>query len=263
MNETRLVAAEVGHDELGVVRVEPLQVVLEGREAKEPVLLALALERDLVDRAGVAGAELALRVEARAARAVPALVGALVDVPVVVNALHDLRHTLCVALVRRADEEVVGRVHRLRHRLELGRVAVGEHLRVDPLALGGQLDRFAVLVGAGQEEHVLVPLAHVPGEDVRGDHRVRVPQMGLRVHVEDRRCDVEGHGTREDMRPAQRPRKRAPYRCSFLGWGYSWPCGGRRGGMPAASASAASTSRRIARSEREATSGSEIPSTCT
>jgi hypothetical protein len=37
----------------------------------------------------------------------------------------------------------------------------------------------------------------------------------------------------------------------------------RRRGIPAASASAASTSARIARAEREATTGSTIPSTWT
>ena len=55
-------------------------------------------------------------------------------------------------------------------------------------------DRLAVLVGAGQEEDVLAALAHVPGEDVGGDRRVGVPQVGLAVDVVDRGGDVEAHG---------------------------------------------------------------------
>ena len=86
----RLVAAEVGHDEVRALGVEALERLLEGARAEEPVLLALPLERDLVDRAGVAGPELGLGLEVGAARAVPALVEALVDVAVVVDPLHDL-----------------------------------------------------------------------------------------------------------------------------------------------------------------------------
>ncbi len=53
-------------------------------------------------------------------------------------------------------------------------VAVGELLRRHALALGRLRDRLAVLVGAGEEEDVLAALAHVAGEDVGPDRRVRV-----------------------------------------------------------------------------------------
>ena len=62
-----------------------------------------------------------------------------------------------------------------------------------PSALGGVGDRLAVLVGAGEEEHVLAALAHVAREHVGGDRRVRVAEVRLRVDVVDRRGDVEGH----------------------------------------------------------------------
>ena len=65
---------------------------------------------------------------------------------------------------------------------------------VTPEPLGGLRDRLPVLVGAGQEEHVLAALAHVPGEDVGADRRVRMAEVGLGVHVVDRRGHVEGHG---------------------------------------------------------------------
>jgi hypothetical protein len=48
-----------------------------------------------------------------------------------------------------------------------------------------------VLVGAGEEEDVLSTLAMVPREDVGGDRRVRVAEMGLGIDVVDGRGDVE------------------------------------------------------------------------
>src|SRR4029077_15732971 len=84
-----LVEALLGGDEVRVVLVEPLELVLEAREPEEPVLLVLAVQRDAVDRAGVALRDLVLGLEVRAARAVPALVRAHVDVAVVVDALHE------------------------------------------------------------------------------------------------------------------------------------------------------------------------------
>ena len=77
--------------------------------------------------------------------------------------------------------------------LEARGVAVGELLRRDALALGGLGDRLAVLVGAREEEHVLAALAHVAGEDVGADRRVRVAEVRRRVDVVDRRGDVVGH----------------------------------------------------------------------
>ena len=79
-----------GHHEVGLLGVEPLERLLEGREPEEPVLLLLARQLDLVDRAAVALEDLVLDLEVGAARAVPALVEALVDVAVVVDALEDL-----------------------------------------------------------------------------------------------------------------------------------------------------------------------------
>ena len=103
--------------------------------------------------------------------------------------------TRCVvARVGGADEEVVGDVDARQQRLEALGVAVGELLRRDALALGRLRDRLAVLVGAGEEEHLLAALAHVPGEDVGADRRVRVAEVRRRVDVVDRGGDVEGHG---------------------------------------------------------------------
>ncbi len=206
----RLVEAHLRDHEVRAFRVEPLERLLERRQPEEPVVLHLPLERDLVDRAAVAVLDLRLRLEVRAARAEPALVGALVDVAVVVDPLHDLGDPLEVLGVGGADEEVVRGVHGGRQLLEAHRVAVAQLARGDPLALGRQRDRLAVLVGAREEEHVLAPLAHVAGEHVGRDRRVGVPEMGLAVHVVDRRGDVVGHEDRCYWRvtSARDPRER-------------------------------------------------------
>src|SRR5215210_1759942 len=147
-----------------------------------------------MDRAGIVGPELGLRLEVGAARAVPALVHPLVDVPVVIDALDDLLHPLHVPLVRGADEEVVGGVDLGRHLLEAGREAVAQLSRSDALGLRLLRDGLPVLVGSGQEEDLIAALAVVSGQDVGGDRRVGVPQMGLAVDVVDRRGDIEAHG---------------------------------------------------------------------
>ena len=148
-----------------------------------------------MDRAGVAGPELALGLEVGAARAIPALVGALADPAVVVNPLDDLGHLRLVARVRGADEEVVAGADDRPQRLELGRVAIGQLLRRDPLPLRRRLDRLPMLIGPGEEEDVLPPLAHVPRQHVGSHRRVGVPEMRLRVDVVDRGGDEVAHET--------------------------------------------------------------------
>jgi hypothetical protein len=125
----RLVVALARLHEVGLVAEEALEIVLEAREPEEPVVLLLPEQRDLVDRARVVGADLVARLEVRAPGAVPALVGALVHVPVVVHALEDLLDADLVPLVRRPDEEVVGDVEQRHERTEALGVAVGQLLR--------------------------------------------------------------------------------------------------------------------------------------
>jgi len=91
-----------------------------------------------------------------------------------------------------ADEEVVGSPQARGERAEALRVAVREFLRLDALRMGRIRHGLPMLVGAGEEEHRLLALAAVAREHVGGDRRVRVPQMGSRVDVVDRRGHVEG-----------------------------------------------------------------------
>ena len=48
-------------------------------------------------------------------------------------------------------------------------VAVGQLPRADALLLGLHQDRRAVLVGAGDHEHLVAGHPHVPAEDIGGD----------------------------------------------------------------------------------------------
>ena len=85
-----------------------------------------------------------------------------------------------MALVGRADEEVVGELELAGQRLEARGVAVGELLRLDSLGARRVGDRLAVLVGAGEEEDVLAALAHVAREHVGGDRLVGVARGAAR-----------------------------------------------------------------------------------
>ena len=113
----RLVVAVARQDPVGALLEQPLERLLEGREPEEPVLLLLALELDQVDRALVALDQLGVRLEVGAARAVVALVGPLVDVAGVIDALQHLLDLRAVPRIGGADEEVVRRVDERRHGL--------------------------------------------------------------------------------------------------------------------------------------------------
>jgi len=137
--------------------------------------------------------EIGLVLELLALNAVETRVDVLVDVAVVVDALEKLLHDAVMALVGGADEEVVLGVDPLRQLLPLLDDLVDVGLRVEPALLGYAIDLGGVLVGAGEEEGLVTALLAVPDEYVRGDRRVRVPDVRARVHVVDRRCQVVPH----------------------------------------------------------------------
>ena len=196
----RLVVAVLRRHEVGPLRVEALERLLEGGQPEEPVVLLLDLQLDLVDWAAVAVLELGLGLEVRATRAVPALVVPGVDVAVVVDPLDHLGDLLHVLGIGRPDEEVIGHVQRRRELLEADRVLVAKLARGDAELLRSLGHRLAVLVRPGEEEDVLAALAHVAREHIGRDRRVGVPEMRLAVHVVDGRRDVVRH--RPSMLPA-------------------------------------------------------------
>ena len=139
--------------------------------------------------------ELVLGLERLAAEAVQPGVDVLVDVvaAVVPDALEELLDEGLVALIARADEEVVGRVHAPRQLLPGADDPVGVRARLEPLLRRDARDLVRMLVDARQEVRLVAALAVMPDDDVRGDGRVRVPDVRGRVHVVDRCCQVEAH----------------------------------------------------------------------
>ena len=100
------VAAALRLDEVGILLVETQQLVLELRQGEEMARLAAPNGRRLVDRAK-AFVQVLLRLERFAAFAVPAFVGALVDVAVVEDLLDELLAAAMVARLAGLDEVVV------------------------------------------------------------------------------------------------------------------------------------------------------------
>ncbi len=93
-----------------------------------------------------------------------------------------------------ADEAVVGDVHQLPQVLDApGSLhnAVHEHLGGDAGLFRLVLDLLAVLVGAGEEQHVLPLQAVVPGQGVGGHGAVGVADVELVRGVVNGRGDVK------------------------------------------------------------------------
>ena len=187
-----LVEPEVRLHEVGPLGEQLEQLVLVGREAEEVVLLLDPFRLGVVERA-LAVDELVFGLERLAPDAVEPCVDVLVDIAVVVDPLQELADERLVPFVARPDEEIgLGIQARREAAPGLGDL-VDVLLRVEALALSDPPDLRRVLVDAGEEERLVAALATVPRENVGGDRRVRVPDMGLVVHVVDRRCHVEAH----------------------------------------------------------------------
>jgi hypothetical protein len=194
----RLVAPELRHDRSRMGRVPVEQAVLEAGEAKEVVLLLELLDRQLVDRAQVAGQQVVVAVVQLATHAVLASVEVELDVTGGVATLEELLHRGPVAGLGRADEVVVGDLEVLPRLGELRRDRIGERLRIESGRVGGPLDVEAVLVGSGQEQHLVAEQPVPARQRVADDRRVGVTQVRFGVDVVDRRGGVEparGHAT--------------------------------------------------------------------
>ena len=128
--------------------------------------------------------------------AVETFVRAQLDVAGVVDPLQELLHGFVMARLGGADEVVVGDVERVPLLPEYPGHRLHQRGRLDALRLGRALDLQPVLVGTGEEEHLVAEEAVPAGEYVGRDRRVGVPDVGHVVHVIDRGRDVEAaHGT--------------------------------------------------------------------
>ena len=154
--------------------------------------------RRVVDFAAAVGAfavlELALGPEALTGGAVFALVFALIDIAVLIHLAEDLLDGLHMIIVRRADEAVVGDVHQLPEVQDALRArddVVDELLRGDARGLGLVFDLLAVLVGAGQEHHVVALQPLIAGHGVGRHGAVGMADVQLRRGIVDRRGDIK------------------------------------------------------------------------
>ena len=166
--------------------------------------------------------ELALSPEALAGGAVQALIGALVDVPLVIEVLKNLLHLFLVVIVGGADEVVVGHIHQVELLLDDGRHLVHELLGGHALGFGLQLVFLAVLVGAGLKEHVIALHALKAGDGVRQHNLVHVADVGLAGRVGNGCCQIiltlVAHSNLPSMPPGRRkfiePKRTLSYRNS-------------------------------------------------
>ncbi len=193
-----LVPSRLGADLQRVALDRLAQPALVGRQPEEEVLLLRPLAGSLVIGADVARLlQLLLVLEALAARAVPARVGAAVDGVAPVGCLRDpqllpeAQHAALVDQVGGADEAVVADVVALPQLAEGRRDPVAVLLLGDALLARDTLDVLAVLVGAGQEEDVVAGEPARARERVGRDRGVRVADVRHVVHVVDRRRQVE------------------------------------------------------------------------
>ena len=182
----------------GLEEVAGLQQLLHGLcvlgETEEVGLLF-----SVVDGTAAVGAhavyKLALGPEALTGGAVLALVRALVDVTLLVHLLEDALDGLDVVVVGGADKAVVGDVHQLPQVQDAALAldnAVDELLGGDAGGLGLLFDLLAVLVGAGEEHHVIAAQPFVAGKGVGGDGAVGVADVQLVRGVVDGGRDVKG-----------------------------------------------------------------------
>ena len=100
-----------------------------------------------------------------------------------------------VALFGGVDEFVVRAFQQLHHRLEQWHVAVEQLPRRQAFARGGLLNFLSMLVGSGEEKHVVTVEPHEAGDRVGGDRLVGVADMRRAVGVGNRRGDVIGLGS--------------------------------------------------------------------
>jgi hypothetical protein len=96
-----------------------------------------------------------------------------------------------MALLRGADEIVIGAAERLDHLLEERRVAVGKRARRQALTRRRLLHLDAVLVRAGEEIDLAAVEPLKAGNGIRSQRLIGVADMGRSVRIGDRGRDVE------------------------------------------------------------------------
>ena len=179
-----LVLAGDGLDEFRVlvdVRDQPVRIFAHAEEIR---LFGRAHERPAAVRA-LAVRDLRFREEGLVGHAVPAFVGAFIDVALVVQLLEDLLHLGFMVIIRGADEVIIGNVQGIPNAADVAGDPVHERLGLHPGGFCLLLDLLAVLVGAGLEEDVVALRAAEAGDRVRQDDLVAVADVRLAGSVRD------------------------------------------------------------------------------
>ena len=187
-----LIDAGAGLEEVGVLQQVPDTVSVLAQAEEVSLLLSVHHRAAAVGAATVL--ELALRPEGLAGSAVLALVGALIDIAVVIHPSENALDGLDMVVVRGADEAVIGNVHQLPQITDAtGTVhnAVHKLLRRHTGLIGLLLDLLAVLIRAGEKHNVLALQAVIAGNRIRGHRAVGVADVQLIGGVIDRCCDIE------------------------------------------------------------------------
>ena len=187
-----LVDPAPGLQEIGVFQqvLDPIGVLAEPEEVG---LFLRVLHLAAAVRA-LALYQLAVGPEALTGLAVFALVGALVDVAIVIHLLEDLLNGLHMVVIRGADEPVVGDVHQLpqiQHAAGALHNVVHELLGGDPGLLGLVLDLLTMLIGAGEEHHIIALEPLEAGHGVGSHGAVRVADVEFGRRIVDGRGNVE------------------------------------------------------------------------
>src|SRR5215470_3796295 len=121
--------------------------------------------------------QLVLLVIRFAARAIHAFVDTAVDITARAESAPQLQGKLFVLVLRCPNESVVGDVQRAPQALEGGGDLVDVLRRRELAPCSDPFDIDAVLVGAGEQGHVLSSQSVVPSNGVGNDGGVRVPDV--------------------------------------------------------------------------------------
>ena len=186
------------------------QPILVLARAEKVAFLAHALHRAAAIGAELALLQLRLRPVRLARRAVPALVLAFIDIPLLIELAEDFLYHRFMAFVRGADKIAVFHVHHLPQVLDARHDSIHELLRRHALFLRAALNFLPVLVRARQKEHVVAGQAFEARHGIRRHRAVAVPDMQFVRRIVNRRGDVERALVRHETPPLYSGKKPVP-----------------------------------------------------
>ena len=188
-----LVEPLLRQDEVGMPSVEVEQLLLVGGELEKIALLLDPFDRRTLRAdtfARVVEPGLVFVVIRFVAHRVPAGILAEVNVARRFHLLPDGDRRTMVALFGGSDEYVVRAVEPLHHGLEARHVAFDQLRRGELLLRRGLQHLHAVLVGAGDEEHVVAVEPHETGDCIGRDRLVGMADMGRAIGIGDGRGEI-------------------------------------------------------------------------